>query len=106
MNERGELGLRIEQTQSARVGQIRILRAQNWNFALDGRTFCEINRGGVCRVYLRRVARICEKGDVAGSGFIESGGAGNLKITGAVIESRGGQVCEFRKFHARSLSQR
>jgi hypothetical protein len=93
-------GLRVEQAECARVGEVGIARAQDGDLTARLRTFGEVDGRGARRTHARRVARVGEEGDVAGLGLVEPGRAGDLDVGGRFgLDARPGLFGEFCEFH-------
>jgi hypothetical protein len=70
----------MKQPERARVRKVRIFGAQNRNFSLDPRIFGKIDCGSSRRVYSRRVARVRQKRNVAGSRIVKPCSACDLNL--------------------------
>jgi hypothetical protein len=104
MNGRRKLRFRMKQPERARLGEVRIPGAQNWNLQIDSRVFRQIDCRCLSRVYPGCVARIRQKRNVTGPRVIQSGRAGNLQVGGTAVYSGSRQGGEFRKFHGKKFS--
>ena len=80
MNERLELRFRIEDSQRACVGKIRIFHAQDRDLSIGLCVFTEIDRGRASGIHTRRVARIGKKSHVPFARPIKPRRPANFKV--------------------------
>jgi hypothetical protein len=96
----------MEETQGARVREVRVAGAQDGDIGTaDFDALGDVDGGGARLLHARRVARVRQEGDVPRLRVVEAGGARNLHLREPfTFEARVRQRGKFCEFHTLSLS--